>query len=230
MSPSPLRPLVRQSAESQALDSLREYILSGSVKPGARLTEIALAEQLGIARATLRTGLHRLASEGILVQIPYTGWQVAHFSPDDAQELWTLRGSLERLAVRLVTQNPDPAVATTIRKAYDALVLGCKAGNMKKISECDYALHRAIIDLSGHSILQRHYELLQHQIRLFISTSNDYVSDGPDDILEQHRPLVDAILAGDVERAEHEAWHHNEAEGKRLSIWLQSQLESQLEG
>lgn len=222
MKASPLRPIVRQSAESQALESLREYILSGSVEPGSRLTEIALADQLGIARATLRTGLHRLASEGILVQIPYTGWQVAEFSPDDAWELWTLRGSLEGLAAKLVTQNPDPAVADGIREAYEALESACASGNMQEISQCDYALHLAIIDLSGHTILQRHYQLLQHQVRLFISTSNDYVSDGPGDILEQHRPIVDAILAGDAERAEYEARHHNEAEGKRLSEWLKN--------
>lgn len=222
MKPAQLRPVVRQSAENQALESLREYILSGSVEPGSRLTEIALADKLGIARATLRTGLHRLASEGILVQIPYTGWQVTDFSPDDAWELWTVRGSLERLAARLVTQNTDPAVAQRIRKAYTALESACADGNMQKISECDYALHLAIIDLSGHTILQRHYQLLQHQIRLFISTSNDYASDGPEDILKQHKPMIDAILAGDVERAEHEAWHHNETEGKRLSAWLKS--------
>ena len=61
--------------------NLREHILSGAVKPGARLTETPLAEQLGIARATLRISLHRLASEGIVVQIPYTGWQVVTLSP-----------------------------------------------------------------------------------------------------------------------------------------------------
>lgn len=222
MKPAQLRPVVRQSAETQALESLREYILSGSVEPGSRLTEIALADKLGIARATLRTGLHRLASEGILVQIPYTGWQVADFSPEDAWELWTVRGSLERLAARLITQNNDPAVSASIKAAYDALEKACKSGDMQAISDCDYALHLAIIELSGHTILQRHYQLLQHQIRLFISTSNDYASDGPDDILEQHRPMVEAILAGDTEKAEYEAWHHNETEGKRLSEWLRS--------
>lgn len=132
------------------------------------------------------------------MQIPYTGCQVADFSPDDEWELWTVRGSLERLAARLVTQNPDPAVAQGIRKAYQALVAACENGDMQKISACDYALHLAIIDLSGHTILQRHNQLLQHQVRLFISTSNDNASDGPSDILKQHRPMVEAILADDV--------------------------------
>lgn len=93
-----LRPVARQSTEIIVTDTLRDYILSGEVAPGERLTEIALAEQLGVARATLRTALHRLTSEGIVVQTPYTGWHVASLSAQDVWEIWTLRGSLESLA------------------------------------------------------------------------------------------------------------------------------------
>lgn len=215
-----LRPVTKQSAETQALESLRDFILSGSVKPGSRVTEIALAEQLGIARATLRTGLHRLAGEGILIQIPYTGWQVPELSADGAWELWTVRGSLERLAARLVTQSDDEKVKRGIKIAFESLRKACLGDNMRRISECDYNLHLALINLSGHSLLQRQYELLHHQVRLFISTSNDYVAEGPADVLQQHEPLMNAILSGDVQRAEHEAWRHNEEEGYRLHRWL----------
>jgi len=215
-----LRPVTKQSAESQALKNLRSFILSGAVRPGSRLTEIALAEQLGIARATLRTGLHRLASEGVLVQIPYTGWQVAELSAEDVWELWTVRGSLERLAARLVAQSGDPTVLESVRAAWNNLVSACERGNLRKISESDYNLHLRLIELSQHAMLMRHYQLLSHQVKLFISTSNGYVAEGPADILEQHRPIVDAILAGDGNRAEQEAWHHNDAEGNRLYEWL----------
>lgn len=220
MKPATLRPVPKQSVESLAADSLRDFILSGSVKPGTRLTEISLAEKLGIARATLRTGLHKLAGEGILVQIPYTGWQVAELSAEDAWELWTLRGSLERLAAMLVAERSDSAASERLDSAYRALVQACDKGNMKKISECDFALHRTIIELAQHTRLERQYQLVEQQVKLFISTSNAYASDGPEDIVEQHRPIVDAIRAGDVQAAGQAAWFHNESEGKRLSEWL----------
>ena len=54
-----LRPVSKLSAEQQATESLRESILSGHLKPGERITETALADKLGIARGTLRTGLNR---------------------------------------------------------------------------------------------------------------------------------------------------------------------------
>lgn len=215
-----LRPVAKHSAESQATDSLRDFILSGSLRPGARLTEVALAEQMGVARATLRTGLHRLASEGIVVQIPYTGWQVAKLSAEDVWELWTLRGSLEGLAAKLAAQSTDPAVKRGIRAAHEALLAACAAGNMEAISDADFALHRTIIDLVGHSRLKRQYQLVEQQVRLYILTSNSFVADGPEDIVRQHRPMIDALLAGDAAGAAEAAWQHNETEGHRLAAWL----------
>jgi DNA-binding GntR family transcriptional regulator len=220
MTTSQLRPVAKQSAENQATDSLRDFILSGALRPGARLTEIALAEQMGVARATLRTGLHRLASEGIVVQIPYTGWQVAELSAQDVWELWTLRGSLESLAAKLAAQSPDPAVREGIRAAHEALLVACAAGNMDAISEADFALHRTIIDRVGHSRLKRQYQLVEQQVRLYILTSNSFVADGPADIIEQHRPMIEALLAGDGAGAADAAWRHNETEGHRLAAWL----------
>lgn len=222
-----LRPVAKHSAENQATDSLRDFILSGSLKPGARLTEIALAEQMGVARATLRTGLHRLASEGIVVQIPYTGWQVAALSAQDVWELWTLRGSLEGLAAKLAAQSEDPAVKPGIRAAYEVLLAACAAGDMDAISDADFALHRTIIDLIGHSRLKRQYQLVEQQVRLYILTSNSFVADGPEDIVAQHGPLIEALLAGDATAAADAAWRHNETEGHRLAAWLAQEAEQQ---
>lgn len=221
-----VRPVAKQSAESQATDSLRDFILSGAVKPGARITEIALADQMGIARATLRTGLHRLASEGIILQIPYTGWQVAELNAHDVWELWTLRGSLEGLAAKLAAEAKDEQAREKIEEAYDRLVGACGRGNLKKVSEYDFALHRAIVEAAGHSRLEQQYRLVEQQVKLYISSSNDLVEEGPAAILEQHRPMVEAILAGKGLVASQHALSHNETEGSRLADWLRKRSAS----
>src|ERR1035437_6485242 len=156
-----VRPVVKQSAESLTTDGLREFILSGAVKPGARLTEISLADQMGVSRATLRTGLHRLASEGIILQIPYTGWQVAELNAHDVWELWTLRGSLEGLAAKLAAESKEVEAREKIEEAYDRLVGACSRNNLKKVSECDFALHRAIVEAAGHRRLEQQYRLVE---------------------------------------------------------------------
>ena len=62
-----LSPIVRRSTEDQALDALRDHILTGAAPPGSRLTELGLSEALAISRATVRTSLHRLAAEALVL-------------------------------------------------------------------------------------------------------------------------------------------------------------------
>jgi DNA-binding GntR family transcriptional regulator len=63
-----LKPIQKRSAEAQATDALREQILRGGARPGSRLTEIGLSQQLGLSRSTIRTALQRLANEGLVVE------------------------------------------------------------------------------------------------------------------------------------------------------------------
>ena len=211
-----LRPVTKLSAENQCTVILRDYILSGRVKPGARLTEIALAEQLDVARATLRTSLHRLASEGMVVQIPYTGWHVTALTPKDVWELWTLRASLEGLAARLVAESMNGDFEARLNRAMDELVAACKSGNPVSASAADFALHRTIIELSGHDRLKSQYKQVEQQVRFFIVNSNSLLEDNLDEIIAQHRPIVDALVSGDGKAAAEEAWNHNQSEGEKL--------------
>ena len=222
MSLDKLRPVARQSTESIVAENLRDYILSGNVASGSRLTEIGLAEQLGVARATLRTALHRLTAEGIVVQIPYTGWQVADLSAQDIWEIWTLRGALESLAARLAAAQSAPEIRSPLLAACDALEAACASGTLDLVNEADFALHRAIVVASGHSRLAAQYRIVEQQVRLFIATSNTHVSTGTDDILAQHRPLIVALRAGDAEAAAAAALTHDETEGRRMMDWLEA--------
>src|SRR5580692_444020 len=117
-----LKPIQKRSAEAQATEALRDLILRGGARPGSRLTEIGLSQQLSLSRATIRTALHQLANEGLVVQVTYTDWQVASLSGADAWELYTFRASLEALGIRLavgaLTQQRDQMIAA----ALDALV------------------------------------------------------------------------------------------------------------
>jgi len=58
-----LRPITRKSAEAEAADALRDHVVGGGVRPGARLTEERLSGALGLSRTTIRTALQQLANE-----------------------------------------------------------------------------------------------------------------------------------------------------------------------
>ena len=207
----------KRPAEQQALDNLRQFILAGNLKPGERLTEAAIAQQLGVSRATVRTGMHRLAVEGILIQVPYTGWQVASISAKDVWELWTLRGSLEGLAARLVCQSLDPVGKKRIKAAFSALKEAAYAGDIYAINQCDFNCHRTIVGMAGHGRLLDQYIMVENQVSLYIAISNKLLGTNFTDIIHQHAPLAKALLNADTNLAQQEAWNHNQSEGKKLA-------------
>jgi DNA-binding GntR family transcriptional regulator len=217
-----VRNVVKMPVEAQAADALRESIVAGHIAPGSRITEIQLAEQMQLSRATIRTALHQLASEGLISLVPYTGWTVVPLSAHDAWELYTLRSSVERLAGQLAATAEDRA---PLAAAFDRLLACCRAAdanadaNADAVAEADFALHKTIIDITGHRRLAKQYALIEQQVRMYIRSSDALVAE-PAEIIDQHRPIVEAILAGDAEEAGRRSEAHNLQEGEKLAAFL----------
>ncbi|WP_138465818.1 GntR family transcriptional regulator [Poseidonocella sp. HB161398] len=209
----------RKPVEVQAIETLREAIVTGAIEPGERITEINLSEEMNLSRATLRSALHQLAQEGLVTLVPYTGWRVLSLGPQDVRELYTLRSALERLAAQLVAAGPGGAIRESIGAALADLSAACAGGTGDEIAEADFALHKAIIAAAGHGRLMSQYRLIEQQIRMYIRSS-DALLPGGAEIYAQHVPMVEAILAGDAERAGQLAEEHNLAEGRKLTAHL----------
>jgi DNA-binding GntR family transcriptional regulator len=218
---SSIKPVQKRSAEQLAVTELRRLIVAGVLPAGERLTEVGLAEQLQLARATVRVALHQLSTEGLVALVPYTGWSVARLMPDDAWEIFTLRSSLEGLAARLATQRLDPGGRQQIAGAFAQLVDACVRADHPLIAERDFDLHRTIVQLAGHGRLADQYRNLEQQVRMYIASSDALITD-PQVIIAQHRPIVDAMLVGDDEEAGRLAANHNLSEGEVLVAHLKA--------
>ncbi len=195
-----LQPIAKRSAEAEALERIRTAILGRSLAPGARLTEVALAGQLGISRATIRTALHHLVGEGLVVQVPYTGWMVARLTAKDAWELVTLRSSLETLAATLAAERASDDARDAMADAFDHLAAEASANHAAEAAAADLAFHRAVVEASGHERLAEHYRRVAQQISIVIASTN-LLFDETATLPQQHRPILDAILARDAATA-----------------------------
>lgn len=213
--------ITRQSMSAQAVDVLRASIVRGDLPAGARITEIQLAEDMALSRATVRAALHQLAKEGLTRLVPYTGWAVITLTPKDVWELYTLRSSLERLAAQLVAAAIDARKRKALLARFAALEAACTSGDERVVAEADFAFHKAIIELAGHGRLASQYEDIERQIRLYIRSSDALAADGGE-IVGQHRPIVEAILAGESGDAGRLSEAHNMSEGEKLGAYLAS--------
>jgi GntR family transcriptional regulator, vanillate catabolism transcriptional regulator len=93
---------VSQTVRAQL--ALRDLILSGSLRPGERISELQAVETTGVSRTPVRMALVRLEEEGLLEAIPSGGFMVKAFSERDIVDSIELRGTLEGLAARLAAE------------------------------------------------------------------------------------------------------------------------------
>lgn len=205
----------RRSLDRRAADILREEILSGRFPPGFRLVETWLAQQLHVSRGTVRAALAELAHQGLVDQVAYTKWSVPDLKAQDAWELYTLRACLEGLASHLAAEAMAPVGRALLGEGYARLVAAAAAGKVGPAVEADLAFHKTIVALSGHRRLSRQYEILEQQVRRYMTSSNTLMHDTRE-IGDQHRPLFEAILAGKPAEAEALAKAHNMTEGQKL--------------
>lgn len=205
----------KKSLDLRAADWIRNTILSGGFALGQKLTEIALAEQIGLSRSTVRTAMQRLAGEGYLIQLPYTGWQVMSLSPEDAWELHTLRTNLEGMAARLAAERIDDKGRQALTTAMERLRKAIEGPDPREIAEADLDMHKTVVSVANHRRLASLYTLVSGPTLLYILSTNRMM-ERPAAILPEHEALTAAILAGDADLAERLAKVHVDYHGRRL--------------
>ncbi len=215
-----LEPIKKTPAEQQAADAIRRFILTGGLKPNTRITEAAMAEKLALSRGTIRAALHQLSLEGLIIQVPYTGWTVMPLTARDAWELYTLRASLESLAAGLATDNLDDPGRKRLTEAYNRLLSACEKCNHSLVAEADFKLHMEIVAASKHQRLIEQYRIIAQQIRTYIVSSDSTAQDFQI-CVDHHQPIVEAILDGRKDDAERLSAEHNLLDGKRLVAQLE---------
>ena len=100
--------------------TLRQAILKGELKPGERLMEMQLANQLGVSRTPIREAIRKLELEGLVLMIPRRGAVVAKITEKDLRDVLEVRTSLEKLAIELACQRMPDETIPDLRQALEA--------------------------------------------------------------------------------------------------------------
>jgi DNA-binding GntR family transcriptional regulator len=214
--------IVKVPAEIKAADVIRNAIIEGTIAPGSRVTEGQLSEELELSRATIRSALQQLASEGLMNLKRYAGWSVVPLSSTDVWELYTVRSSMERLSALLVAKSVNAQSTSILKKALTNLEKQCETGSWSKIAEADFKFHKSIVELAGNGRLMAQYASIESQIRMYIR-SVDALLFEPATIVSQHEAIARAIISGDVGTATELAEAHNLVDGERLAKHLAAQ-------
>ncbi len=186
-------------------EAMREAIISGVLKPGERLMEIQLAEEMGVSRTPVREAIRKLELEGFVVMIPRKGAYVAGVSHKDVADVFEIRAALEGLAAGLAAERVTEDEIEQMER-----VLFYKEGeerDLEMIVKSDTDFHALVYKASRNQRLVQILENLREQIQRFRATSLA-VPGRVRDALEEHRAIVEALANHDVEKAQELANSH----------------------
>lgn len=192
-----------------AVDALRSRITAGEWPVGARIPpEPALVTLLGVGRNTVREAVQSLVHAGLLERRQGSGTYVLSTSElavtmgrqiADARQrdVVEVRRALEMEAARLAAQRRTATDAAELLQHRDARAEAYRAGDLDRMVATDLALHRSIVRTAANPVLRSLYDNLLDAIGENIRFN--FVTDAHGH--DSHDGLVEAIVAGDEQRA-----------------------------
>jgi DNA-binding GntR family transcriptional regulator len=195
-SPAPIG-RVAAPLRDQVLDVVRQGILDFRLRPGQRLIERELMEQLGVSRATVREVIARLASEGLVTIIPQRGAIVTVLTAEEAADIYEMRVSLEGLAAHRFVERATPRQVKALRAAFEAYAAAAptEGDNLERLRAKD-GFYKVLFEGAASEPLTQMLTMLQSRVRLLRWTSLS-VPGRPQETVEEMRAIVEAIEAKD---------------------------------
>lgn len=143
-----------ESLGAQVARVLRQRIVRGELAPGARLTEEALAEEFAVSRGPVRDALTQLSFEKLVeVQRP-RGVYIVGLTSDDVDQLYSLRGALEQLALSRAMRVDDEERWRPMADAVQRMAQAADAADHAAFVTADLDFHSQIYALADHPRLQ----------------------------------------------------------------------------
>ena len=183
-----------QSASAWVFGSIRDDIMSGKIRPRARLRELHLARQLGVSQSTVREALFHLEHSGLVVRVPHCGTTVASFSQDELQERVDVRLVLEEVAFVKASQND---LRQLVEDLDTILSTALNTEEGFEHSQSELAFHRRVWREANNETLYRTLQDLTAPLFAFAGMVATREGRELSSFVAGHQPLVDALQGRD---------------------------------
>ncbi len=190
-------------------DTLRDAIADRRLTPGTKLSEAEVGTLFDVSRTVVRAALQMLAFEGLVKMERNRGAFVSNPSPDEARQVFASRRLIERGIVAAAVERLTPESIASLRAHLDEETRhqherGPSARRAEIKASGDF--HLLLASLAGNVILEKFMGELIARSSLVIALygRSGISSCGHGD----HSAILDALEAGDVEKANHLMMHH----------------------
>ncbi|MCD6269619.1 MAG: GntR family transcriptional regulator [Deltaproteobacteria bacterium] len=178
---------------------VREAIIVGKLKPGEKVSEAKLAEELHISRTPIREAIRMLESEGFVSIIPRRGTIVSEFSLEDLYEYFQIKACLEAFAAASVVDLLSDRDLSKLKRLNEEEMSVIKAGDFSHYLRIHEDFHQTFLTRTGN----RKLALLMQQLGFHIRRLEKIFNDHPEIFItcsETHGDLISAFESRDPKR------------------------------
>lgn len=206
--------LKEKRTSDRVFDHIKRKIADKTWKPGDKITpELHLVEELGVSRMSVREAIEKMVALNILVKRRGGGTYVNEMSPTDYMDdllpllmvgninyvqVLEFRSAIDVLASRLFVERADKESYADLKRCYDAMVEN--RDNNERFMELDMEFHKIICKGTENPLLEKVidmiFNIMNNQVR------DEYHKLTPEERIEEHRRILEAILEGDAELAQ----------------------------
>lgn len=193
----------------QVHKAILSEIAEGKLKAGSRIIQEQIAQELGVSRQPVQQSLVLLKNQGVLIDAPGRGLQVAPLNLELIRQMYEVRAVLEGLVFRKAAENFSE---TAKKRAEKLLAAGRQAvtkGSVRDLISADMAFHSFFYELAANPIITQSMET-QWVNTQRVMGSVLLSADKPRDIWDEHEVMLGLVAAGEAAKAERLARTHIE--------------------
>ena len=204
-------------------ERLCDEIRTGKLPPGSRLRETEIAARLAVSRTPVREAIRRLEAEGLVDHLPRSGAVVRKLDYPELMELYEMRTVLEGTAARLAARAASPVELDELVAINDEM--RANAGRPDLVVGLNRQFHRLLLDAARNRFLLRAMATVENTL-LILGSSSMAMPDRAREAVDEHREVLEALLARDGAAAEAAMRRHMErAQFARLRILRRASAE-----
>jgi DNA-binding GntR family transcriptional regulator len=192
-------PVLRaESIADKVYGVLRREIASGAFRPGTRILEKALAEQLAISRTPIREALLRLEIEGVVVCTSRRSYNVRILTVHDVREIYETLGILEGAAVAAVASRLTEADLRELRTINRTMVTAAREGDLQAFGQLNRRFHDVFLLKLENRVLRDTCTIVRGPLYTF-PVRRQTLADWLRKSVAEHRTIISLAAAGDAE-------------------------------
>ncbi|MEU6917388.1 GntR family transcriptional regulator [Streptomyces olindensis] len=207
-------------AVARSVNDIKQMITSGDLLPGQQIRQEHIAAVLGVSRLPVREALRQLVADGLVVHRHNVGFAVARLSRSEFDQIYLMRRLLETEVIRSLPR-PSARQLADIATLAEEVERAAADVDLPRMRALNSQFHLAVFDLSDLKLVVGEirriwtWALPYHSVYL-------YDEAGRTRILAEHREMVAALRAGDVERLVELMDAHRAGSADRLNLMLEA--------